>query len=124
MKSHVTVTGGQVYAFKDYQQAYNQYRGPVGFEMGSRNDLRGPHFFDLDLGLGKTFPLYREQWNLKFRVDAFNAFNHPNFQSPVFQNNMSLVSPPDEFGVVPGTVTPNGSDQAARVLQGSLRLEF
>jgi hypothetical protein len=78
----------------------------------------------LDLGLGKTFPVYKEGVNLKFRVDAFNALNHPNFQSPSFENNMALVAPPNEFGVIPGTVIPNGSDQAARVLQGSLRLEF
>jgi len=124
MKSHVTVQNGQVYAFKDYQTAINQYAGPVGFEMGSRNNLRGPHFFDLDLGLGKTFPVYEDKVNVKFRVDAFNALNHPNFESPSFANNMSLVAAPNEFGVVPGTVTPNGSDQSARVLQGSLRLEF
>ena len=124
MKSHVTVSNGQVYAFKDYQTAFNQYQGPTGFEMGARNNLRGPHYFDLDLGLGKTFPIYKEGVNLKFRVDAFNALNHPNFQSPSFENNMSLVAAPNEFGVIPGTVVPNGSDQAARVLQGALRLEF
>jgi hypothetical protein len=111
MQSHVTVQNGQVYAFKDYAKAHNQYTGPVGFQMGSRNNLRGPGYFDLDLGLGKTFPLYKEGVNLKFRVDAFNALNHPNFQSPSFQNNMSLVAAPNEFGVIPGTVIPNGSDQ-------------
>jgi len=124
MKSHVTVKNGQVYAFKDYQKAFDQYAGPTGFAMGSRNNLRGPHFFDLDLGLGKTFPIYREGVNLKFRCDAYNALNHPNFQKPSFQNNMALVAAPDEFGVIPGTVTPNGADLSARVLQGSLRLEF
>jgi hypothetical protein len=124
MKSHVTVANGQVTSFKNAQLAFNQYRGPVGFEMGSRNNLRGPGYFNIDLGVGKTFPLYREGVNLKFHVDAFNALNHPNFQSPSFQNNMALVAPPDEFGTIPGTVIPNGSDQAARVLQGSLRLEF
>ncbi len=124
LKSHKTVENGQVYAFKDYQTAFDQFRGPTGFEMGSRNNLRGPKFFDLDLGLGKTFPVYKEKANLKFRADAFNALNHPNFQAPSFQNNMSLVAAPDEFGVIPGTVVPTGSDGAARVLQGSLRLEF
>jgi hypothetical protein len=124
-KAHVTVKNGQVYSFKDPETAYNQWRGPVGFEMGSRNNLRGPGFFDMDLGLGKTFPIYPgEGVNLKFRCDAFNALNHPNFQQPSFENNMDLTSPPNEFGVIPGTVIPNGSDQAARVLQGSLRLEF
>jgi hypothetical protein len=124
MKSKVTVANGEVYAFSNPTMAFNQYAGPTGFAIGSRNNLRGPHYFNTDLGLGKTFPVYREGVNLKFRVDAFNAFNHPNFQSPVFQNNMNLTQPPDEFGVVPGTVIPNGADQAARVLQGSLRLEF
>jgi hypothetical protein len=124
MKAHVTKQGGQLYSFKDPQLAFNQYRAPLGFEMGSRNNLAGPGFFLLDLGLGKTFPVYKERWNVKFRVDAFNALNHPNFQQPSFTGNMSLVSPPNEFGVIPGTVIPNGSDLSARVLQGALRLEF
>jgi hypothetical protein len=128
LKAHKTVQNGQVYAFKNYETAYNQYTGPVGFQMGSRNNLRGPGFFDLDLGLGKSFPITapgnREGVTLKFRVDAFNALNHPNFQAPSFENNMALTAAPNEFGVIPGTVIPNGSDQAARVLQGALRLEF
>jgi len=124
LQPHVTVKNGQVYAFKNPQLAFSQFRAPIGFEMGSRNNLRGPHFFDLDLGVGKTFPLYADRVNLRFRADAFNALNHPNFQTPSFQNNMSLVAPPNEFGVIPGTVIPNGSDLSARVLQGALRLEF
>ena len=91
--------------------------------MGPRNNLRGPGFFDMDMGLGKTFPIW-ESVNLKFRVDAFNALNHPNFQTPAFTGNTFLINPPDEFGTVPGTVIPTGQDQAARVLQGALRLEF
>ena len=59
MKTHVNVQGGIVESFKDPQLAFNQYRGPVGFEMGARNNLRGPGFLDLDLGLGKNFPLYQ-----------------------------------------------------------------
>jgi hypothetical protein len=125
MKAHVNVQNGQVYAFKDYNLAFNQYRGPTGFEMGARNNLRGPGYFNLDLGLGKNFPVFpKEGVTLKFRVDAFNALNHPNFQAPSFENNMDLTNAPSQFGVIPGTVIPNGSDQAARVLQGSLRLEF
>lgn len=124
LKTHVNVQNGQVNAFRDPNLAYNQYRGPVGFEMGSRNNLRGPGYFDIDLGLGKTFPIVRERVALKFRADAYNALNHPNFQAPTFTGNMSLVAPQEEFGVIPGTVTPNGSDLSARVLQGALRLEF
>jgi len=113
-----------VSSFKNPEAAFNQWTGPVGFQMGSRNNLRGPGFFNLDAGLGKTFPIYGERVNLKFRTDAFNVLNHPNFQTPSFQNNMDLTSPPNEFGVIPGTVTPNGADLSARVLQGSLRIEF
>ncbi len=127
-KAHVSKKPGTIVStFQNPVQAFSQWRGPTGFEMGSRNNLRGPGFFDMDLGMGKTFPLYKiggEDWNLKFRVDAFNALNHPNFQTPSFQNNMDLTSPPNQFGAIPGTVTPTGSDLSARVLQGSLRLEF
>jgi hypothetical protein len=124
MKSRVTVANGQVYAFKNPQLAFNQYTGPVGFQIGSRNNLRGPGFFLVDLGIGKTFPVYKDKVNLKFRVDAFNALNHPNFESPSFTGNMSLVASPSEFGVVPGTQPATGETEAARVLQASLRLEF
>jgi len=125
-RAHVTVSkaSGVVSTFKNPDTAFNQWSGPVGFQMGSRNNLRGPGFFDLDLGLGKTFPIYKEGVNLKFRCDAFNALNHPNFQTPSFNNDMDLTSPPNEFGAIPGTVTPTGADLSARVLQGSLRLEF
>ncbi|MFT4113654.1 MAG: carboxypeptidase-like regulatory domain-containing protein [Silvibacterium sp.] len=123
LQSHVTKQSGQVYDFRSYQQAFNQYTAPVGFQMGERNNLNGPGYFNMDMGLGKTFPIWREL-NLKFRADAFNVFNHPNFETPSFQNNMSLVASPNEFGVIPGTVVPNGADESARVLQGALRLEF
>jgi len=123
-KAHITKTGGQLYSFKNPETAFNQWSGPTGFAMGSRNNLSGPGFFLVDLGLGKTFPVYKELVNLKFRVDAFNVLNHPNFTKPSFENNMDLTSPPNEFGVIPSTVTPTGSDLSARVLQGSLRFEF
>jgi Carboxypeptidase regulatory-like domain len=125
LKSHVNVnSSGQLVAFKNQSLAFNQYAAPVGFQMGSRNNLRGPGFFLLDLGIGKTFPVYKQGVNLKFRVDAFNALNHPNFESPSFTGNMSLVASPSEFGVIPGTQPATGETEAARVLQASLRLEF
>jgi hypothetical protein len=124
LRSHPHVSNGELVDFKDQNLAFNQYIGPVGFQIGSRNNLRGPGFFLLDLGVGKTFPVYKDSVNLKFRVDAFNALNHPNFQAPSFGGNMSLVAPQSEFGVIPGTQPVNGEPEAARVLQASLRLEF
>jgi hypothetical protein len=123
-KAHVSKKpGSPVSIFNNPEKAITQFSGPTGFQMGPRNNLRGPGFFDMDLGLGKTFPIW-ENVNLKFRVDAFNAFNHPNFQTPAFTNNMVLTNAPNEFGAIPGTVTPTGSDLSARVLQGALRIEF
>ena len=68
--------------------------------MGSRNDLRGPGFFDLDLGLGKTFPVYRES-QPEVPRRRLQRFNHPNFQSPSFENNMDLIYPPESSASFP-----------------------
>ncbi len=74
---------GTVWAYKNQDlPATQDYTGPVGFNIGSRNNLRGPGYFDLDLGLGKTFPVWTDKMNLKFRCDAFNALNHPSFNTP------------------------------------------
>ncbi len=124
MKSHVTIQNGQVYAFANHTKAFSDYVAPVGFQFGPRNNLFGPNFFNLDLGVGKTFRLTPERVKLKFRADAYNALNHVNFLAPSFENNMSLVAPPDEFGVVAGQATAAGADYPARVLQGALRIEF
>lgn len=48
-----------------------------------RNILIGPSFQSVDLSLLKNFRL-AENTRLQFRVEAFNVFNHPNFQVPVF----------------------------------------
>jgi hypothetical protein len=118
MKTHVNVQDGQVASFRNPELAFNQYRGPTGFEIGSRNNLRGPGYFNVDMGLGKTFPIYEDKVNLKFRVDAYNVFNHPSFSAPGFTSTVALISAPEQFGDITGTAN------AARVLQGSLRLEF
>lgn len=121
---HVHIHGGEgqtLYAFNDSTAALNAYTGPTGFDIGSRNNLRGPGYFNLDLGLGKTFPLYEERVNLKFRCDAFNALNHPNFNPPTTDITESSGVP---FGAITSTYVPPGSDLASRVLQLSLRLEF
>jgi hypothetical protein len=108
--------GQRVSAYSDAPAALNLYTGPTGFNVGSRNNLRGPGYFDIDMGLGKTFPIYEDKVNLKFRCDAFNALNHPSFSTP------SAVDITQANGVPFGTISSTAS--AARVLQGALRLEF
>jgi len=60
---------------------------------------------------------------LRFRADAFNATNHPNFAVP----GSSGLDITEASGVALGTITSttgNASGDTARVLQLALRLEF
>jgi hypothetical protein len=125
MKTKINGGNGQpLFAYANPTNALNAYTGPTGFAIGSRNNLRGPGFFDLDLGLGKTFPIIENTLNLKFRCDAFNALNHPNFNPPSGSGDDITEAEGVQFGTIQSTTAPPGSDISARVLQGSLRLEF
>jgi hypothetical protein len=46
-----------------------------------RNDIRGFGLTQVDLSLGRLFPI-RERCRFQFRVDVFNLLNHPNFTNP------------------------------------------
>ena len=59
------LNGGGVNIFQSKSAARAAYVGPIGFQIGARNGLRGPSFFNQDLGLAKTFPLYRESSELE-----------------------------------------------------------
>jgi len=104
---------GSVYLYKDPTAAAADFVGPIGFQIGSRNNLRGPNAFGMDAGVAKTFPLYEDKVDLKFRTDAFNVFNHPVFDMP-----STDITKPSSFGQITSTAS------TARVLQLSLRLEF
>ena len=122
---HVHLTGGRgqgLYAYANPSQANADFTGPVGFTIGGRNNLRGPGYFSMDMGVGKNFPLRTEGVALKFRADAFNVFNHPNFSLPCTDiTNVSCL-----FGNISSTEGTgiNNDGDAQRVLQLALRLEF
>lgn len=126
-KLHKFSAGG-VNIFADQAAAQGAYEGPIGFQIGPRNGLRGPKFFNQDLGLAKTFPIVGDRVNLKFRADAFNALNHPNFSLPannVFNGLDQQDITSSTFGQISTTVVPPGNlNNGARVLQLALRLEF
>jgi len=50
----------------------------VGLGNAPRNFLRGFGENEADLDITRTFPIYRT-YQLQFRTEAFNIFNHPNF---------------------------------------------
>jgi len=57
----------------------------IGHKIGTvgnapRGACQGPHYVDGDLELSKNWQ-FKERFRLKFSVDFFNAFNHPNFDA-------------------------------------------
>jgi hypothetical protein len=91
----------------------------------SRNQYRGPGYFDMDMALFKTFQV-KERLNFGLGAQAFNVFNHPNFDPP----DTILGSP--QFGQILGMqgvpTSPYGNflgfDSSVRVVQLSLKLTF
>jgi hypothetical protein len=67
-----------------------------------RNTFRGPFGFRVDMAVGKQFQL-TERLRLRVSAEAFNLFNHPNFDTP---NNDVEFYP--NFGP-PATIPPTGS---------------
>jgi hypothetical protein len=75
---------------------------PVANTYGNsgRSILYGPTTKNWDLGLQRKIRLH-ENMNISFRLDAFNAFNTPNFSTP----NAALGS--STAGQITGTVNDN-----------------
>ena len=116
-------SSGQVNLFADPDKATNAFTGPVGFQIGSRNSLRGPNYVNFDMGLSKDFPIHGDRVKLKFRADAFNAFNHASFALPstaAADNDITSGN----FGNISSAVAGPDGLTKARVLQVALRLEF
>jgi hypothetical protein len=107
---------GQIQLFANPTAAIGAFSYPTGLQAGSRNNLRGPHFSNVDLGLAKHFPI-TEGINMEFRADAFNVFNHTNFALPGIASTADISSP-STFGII------NSTANDARVLQLALRLDF
>jgi hypothetical protein len=73
---------------------------PTGFGTMGRNSIHGPHFFDVDIALMKDVQI-REHLTFSFGAQAYNAFNHTNFDQPVndissslFGSSIAAVAPP------------------------------
>jgi hypothetical protein len=67
------------------------------FGSSPRNTVRGPGFWNVDLGLFRTVGLPGSV-RMQFRLEALNALNHPNFANP--GNN---VSDAGTFGLITNT---------------------
>ncbi len=94
------------------------------FGSSGRNLFRGPFQVRFDVSLAKEFPL-NERFRLRFEADAFNLFNHPDFDTPnndvVFFPYFSgppVIPPQGSLGMIQHTL---GS---SRFLQLNLHLTF
>ncbi|HWX92749.1 MAG TPA: carboxypeptidase-like regulatory domain-containing protein [Terriglobales bacterium] len=117
VKVHQTSTG-QIQLFANPTAALAAFSEPLGFQAGSRNNLRGPHFALTNLSLNKHFSI-REKYVVEFRAEAYNAFNHPSFALPGggFGGTADISNPPT-FGTIATTAS------AARAMQFGLRVDF
>jgi hypothetical protein len=85
-----------------------------------RNTLRGPHLVNVDVAIAKTTAI-TERVSLEFRVEYFNALNHPEFAQPTLANNATNVNS-SLFGQITTTGTFRGA--APRIGQLAARLTF
>jgi hypothetical protein len=104
----------EVQFYKNPDAAIAAFTPVSGLSVGTRDNLRGPHFSNFDVAVSKNFPLWNERYSLKFVAQAFNAFNHANFGLP----DPDLTSP--TFGVINGLT----GQEPSRVMQFALRFDF
>jgi hypothetical protein len=72
------------------------------FGNSSRNSLSGPGLSQLDLTLGKKFPV-TEKANIEFRAEIYNILNHANFANPGnLRLQQEIPSGPGAAGLQPG----------------------
>jgi len=82
-----------------------------------RNAIVGPGFLDTDFSVTKNTKI-NERFNLQFRSEFFDLFNHPNFGNPV------LTTTSSSFGTIQSTRFPTGDFGSARQIQFALKLLF
>ena len=94
------------------------------YGTSGRNLFRGPFQVRFDMSVAKEFPL-NERFRLRFNLQAFNVFNHPDFDAP----NNNVVFFPDYSA--PPSYPPLGSlgiiqhtIGSSRFLQLALHLNF
>ncbi len=103
---------------------------PPGSNGSGRNIFRGPNYWNVDLGIVKTFSI-TERVRFQFRTEMFNAFNHPNFDNPRSASVGSPTLGSSQFGrTCCTTVAPNTSTnviqtgESARIIQFGAKLQF
>ena len=84
---------------------------------GLQNTIYGPGYYQINMSLFKTFPIWREQ-NLQFRADGFNVLNHPTLTNP---GNPSMNA---TGGLISNPKTFQNNTPDARFFQLALKYVF
>jgi len=82
-----------------------------------RNTIVGPNFLNTDFSVTKNTKI-TERFNVQFRAELFDIFNHPNFGDPV------LTATSTSFGIIQSTRFPTGDFGSSRQIQFALKLQF
>ncbi|HKC00934.1 MAG TPA: TonB-dependent receptor [Terriglobales bacterium] len=93
------------------------FADPTKGHLGNigRNSFHGPRAFTSDLSIVKKFPVY-ERFNVQFRTDVFNLFNHAAYANP----NTTI----DGTGTNDGKITSLQFGYPMRQIQFALRFDF
>jgi hypothetical protein len=92
--------------------ADSMFTDPSAFPAQTRNQFRGPGYFNTDLAILKNFSLPKhETWKLAIGAQFYNLFNHPNLDQPI----NDVGAGPGVFGTIVSTVTPPTSVYGAFV---------
>ena len=108
------------------------FRPAADFVQGNlgRNVITGFGMDQIDLALQRDFALL-ERRSLQFRIEAFNALNHPSFADPTrFLSSPLFGEPASMLNMMMGTgspgsgLTPMFQAGGARSVQVMLRFRF
>ena len=86
---------------------------------GGRDEVYGPGLKNFDFSLFKDNKI-KENWNLQFRAEFFNVFNHSNFNSPIA--NSTLFN--QDGSAVGGAGSFDSTSTSNREIQFALKLIF
>ena len=93
----------------------------------NRDGLPGPDFVNTDFSIIKNTKL-TERFNLQFRAEMFDVFNHPNFGDPgnvlASASSNAITSTIGSFGVITSTRFPTGDFGSSRQVAFALKLLF
>jgi hypothetical protein len=120
VKTGTYIVNGVPNLFSNGPAALSSFTYAYAGQSGQRNEIRGPGYFGIDMGLGKRWKMpWSEKQSMQFRWEVFNVTNTVRFdvQSALLSNSLSNDSG-NTFGNYSSTLN------SPRIMQFALRYEF